>query len=98
MSAFDQLAESRIRAWLALPAAERNASQPALDPALPIEVQLMQDITALDRMAIAAQNPDEAEALRQKASDLTVRLMVLLEGQGRPLLAQQFSQRRLVQR
>ena len=94
MSAWDHLAELRIREWLARPAAERVTTSPPLDPALPLEVQLMADIGQLDRMAASAGDADEATQLRGKADALMIRLLVLLETQGRPLAARHFAEQR----
>lgn len=88
------LAEARIREWLQLPA----GASPVPEPGLPLEVQLMVDIGVLDRMAAAADKKDDAAALTRKADDLEMRLMILLESQGRPLAAQHFAAQRRVQR
>lgn len=93
MSVWDLVAEARIREWLARSPAERETTLPPLDPALPLEVQLMQDIQQLDRMAAVAE-PTEAEVMRKKASELMIRVMVLLESQGRPLAARHFAESR----
>lgn len=91
MTAWTDIAEARIREWLSRPAAERAASHPGLEPGQPLELQLWTDVQALDRMAEAAVDAEEAALLRQRASDLMLRLMVLLEGQGRPLAARHFA-------
>ena len=93
MSVFEQLAEARIREWLARPAAERDAVIPA-DPAIPLEVQLQADITALDRMARQTPIAADAAAMRKRADETMVRLMILLESQGRPLAARHFQDQR----
>ena len=97
MSVWDQLAEARIREWLQRPAAEREAATVPLEPGLPLELQLAREIAQLDRMAADADDPDDpddAAALRGRASALMLQLMVLLEGQGRPLAAQHFAEQR----
>jgi hypothetical protein len=45
-------------------------------------------------MAAAAEDAASAEALRRQASDLMIRLLVLLEGEGRPLAAKRFAELR----
>lgn len=94
MSAWELLAEARIRSWLALPAAEREGASIPLEPDLPLEVQLTQDIAQLDRLAAATIDAEEAALLKRKASELMLRLMVILERQGRPLAAQHFARQR----
>lgn len=89
---WDRIAEARIREWLARPAEERAAAPPPADPAAPLEVQLFQDVLVLDQMAAA--DPENADALRARASDLMVRVMVLLESAGRPLAARAFAEQR----
>ena len=98
MSAWEQLAEARIRTWLDQPAAAREAGGISLDPVLPLEVQLVQDITQLDVMAAKATDPAQASLLQRKASELLLRLMVILEREGRPLAAQHFAAERSARR
>jgi hypothetical protein len=93
MSVWDHIAEARIRDWLRTPPADRP-STPPMAPGLPLEVQLLADVRQLDRMAAAADDPASAEALRRQASDLMIRLLVLLEGEGRPLAAKRFAELR----
>lgn len=97
MGTLEQLAEARIREWLERPAAERDAAAVPLDPAIPLEVQLMHDITELDRQALTANDVDAA-ALKRRASELMLRLMVILENDGRPLAAQRFAEERQARR
>lgn len=94
MSAWDTVAEARIREWLSRPAHEREAASVPLEPGLPLEVQLQRDVAQLDRMAAASSTVDEATALRRQADKLMVQLMVLLENQGRPLTARSFAEHR----
>lgn len=94
MSGLETLADARIRAWLAQPEAERRASHPSLEPGRPLEVQFWEDVQRLDALAAACPDPVEATALERAASDLMLRLMVLLEGQGRPLAARHFAEQR----
>lgn len=98
MAAWEQLAEARIRSWLDLPAAERETAAIPLEPDVPLEVQLTQDIAQLDRLATATEDAELAALMKRKASDLMLRLMVILERQGRPLAAQHFAQQRLASR
>jgi hypothetical protein len=90
---WDHVAEARIREWLMRPASERSSVPVAHDPALPLEIQLLQDVTQLDRMAAAAAGP-EATLLKTKADELMMRAMMILESQGRPLAAQHFAEQR----
>jgi hypothetical protein len=94
MSVWDSIAEARIREWLQRPAAEREASSVPLEPGLPLEVQLLQDIAQLDRMEAASTDAAEAAVLHRKASELMLRLMVVLESEGRPLAAKHFAEQR----
>ena len=95
MSAIDLMAESRIRAWLLKSPEERARSEPDPDPALPLELQLMQDVLGMDRLAEKSGSSTEAAVLQQKANELMLRLMILLETEGRPLVAQHFVAQRL---
>lgn len=95
MSAWTQLTEARIREWLARPLAER-ASGPAPDPALPLELQLWQEVTALD--GAAAAGPPDAAWHQRQADERMVRLLVLLEQEGRPLAAAHDAEQRRAQR
>lgn len=88
---FDSLAEARIREWLARPASERAASVPPLEPGLPLELQLWHAVQQLDRLASETSDEQQAAAMRAEASDLMLRLLVLLESQGRPLAARHFA-------
>jgi hypothetical protein len=92
---WDQLAEARIRAWLDRPPEERAAAGPALEPGPPLEVQLWSEVRELDRMATETTSSDEADALRQAADGLMLRLCVWLESQGRPIAARELADRRL---
>lgn len=94
MTAWDHIAEDRIRIWLARPEAERRRSLPPTDPGAPLEVQLFRDVRALDRLAESASDPAEAARLTRAADDLMLRLRVLLEGSGRPLAARHFAEQR----
>lgn len=94
MSAIDLMAESRIREWLLKSPEERARSEPDPDPALPLELQLMQDVLGMDRMAEKSKSSMEASILQQKANELMLRLMILLETEGRPLVAQHFVMQR----
>lgn len=94
VSAWEDLADARIREWLARPEAERRRSFPALEPGAPLEVQLFQDVRALDQLAAAAADPRDAARLARAADDLMLRLRVLLEGSGRPLAARHFAAQR----
>lgn len=94
MSTYELLAEARIREWLSRPPAERAAYAPDPDPALPLEVQLMADIAVLDRLRAETTDPAERAAMKQKADELTMRVLVLFEAEGRPLAARQFAERR----
>lgn len=91
MGAWESIAEARIREWLARPPEERATSHPGLDPGQPLEIQLWTDLRALDALADATADPEASETVRHRASDLMLRLMVLLESQGRPLAARHFA-------
>jgi hypothetical protein len=94
LSGWEDLAEARIREWLARPEDERRRGLPPLEPGTPLEVQLFRDARVLDRLAAAAQDPGEASRLTRAADDLMLRLRVLLEGSGRPLAARHFAAQR----
>lgn len=94
MTNLNELAEAKIREWLERPPAERETTSPALEADLPLEVQLMVDIAQLDRLAHETQDRELAEAMTRKASELELRLMIVLENQGRPLAAQHFAAQR----
>lgn len=90
MTAWERLAEARIREWM-----ERQKSEPASGPgsAAPVpllELQLLEEIRKLHADAAAAREPAEAQALGRKAAALETRLLVLLESSGRPLAARHF--------
>jgi hypothetical protein len=91
MDPWSKLAEARIQEWMKRPAKEREAPHhEALTPA-PLEVQLLEDARALYAQARAADDADDAARLREAAAQIETRILVLLEGSGRPLAAQQFA-------
>jgi hypothetical protein len=97
VSGWDILAEARMREWLARPAADRAPAPPA-DRGLPLELQLMQDVARLDRMAAASTDPREAAATRRQAEELMLRLMMLLEADGRVETARHLAEQRFARR
>jgi hypothetical protein len=94
MSALEILAEARIREWLARPRAEREQAELSYDATAPLELQLMSDVLALDRLAARTTDDEERRALEKKADALMLRALVLLERDSRPLAAQHFAERR----
>jgi hypothetical protein len=91
VSSFDLLTEARIREWLERPKAEREASSPQIDPALPLEAQLFADAVHLEKLARTTNDLDAAMTMKIKARELEMRLMVVLENENRPLAARHFS-------
>jgi hypothetical protein len=89
MTGFDLLAEMRMREWLQRPAAERASSPPDVDPALPLEIQLLRDVVVLDHLATRATG-EEATMLRRRADELMLRAVLILERDGRPLAVEHF--------
>lgn len=89
MDPFDKLAEAKIRDWQSRgrPAASPNAV--SMVDAGNLESQLLSEIVKLRAQARASSDPDQQHALGQRARDLKLQLMVLLESSGRPLAAQQ---------
>jgi hypothetical protein len=59
---------------------------------MPLEVQLFDDICALEAQIAQDPDNDEAPAWRTKSRELELRLMVVLEGEHRVLAAQHFAQ------
>ena len=96
MSAWDHLIEARIREWLAKSPEERmRTPESPLLVGLPMELQLMREVNLLDRAARDAADPAEAIALRERAAATMLRLMVLLEREGRHETARYFADNRL---
>ena len=91
---WDVIADQRTREWLQRPPAERERAAWPIDAVAPLEVQLAADVAALDRRAQHAANDDERRAITRRADELMLRLQVILEGQGRPLAAAHFAERR----
>ncbi len=90
----DLLTEARIREWLQRSPEERTRVGALATPGLPLEVQLLQEIRALDQLTTTTTNVADVEALRQRANQLMLQLMVLLENEGRPLAAQRLAETR----
>jgi hypothetical protein len=90
----DLLMEARIREWLQRSPEERARVGALATPGLPLEVQLQQEIRALDKLAAATTNAADVAALTQRANQLMLQLMVLLENEGRPLAAQRLAETR----
>jgi hypothetical protein len=91
---WQNLAEARIREWLSRPPEERLRTEFPLEPYKPLELQLMDAILELDRLVREKAAPEEIPLLRRQAENLMVRLLVLLEHEGRPLTAREFQERR----
>lgn len=89
----DLLTEARIREWLQRSPEERARAGSLATPGLPLEVQLQQEIRALDKLA-ATTIADDVSALTQRANQRMLQLMVLLENEGRPLAAQRLAETR----
>jgi hypothetical protein len=94
MSALEILAEARIREWLSRPRAERERVEFSYDQTAPLELQLVTDVLALDRLAARASDDADRRDLEKRADALMLRALVLLERDGRPLAAQHFADRR----
>ena len=95
MSAWDHLIEARIQAWLAKSPEERmRAPESPLLAGLPMELQLMREVTLLDRAARDCADPSDAEALRARSSARMLQLVVLLERDGRSETARYFTENR----
>lgn len=70
MSAWDHLIEARIREWLAKSPEERlRAPETPLLAGLPLELQLMREVTLLDRAARDTADLADAVALRARGCD-----------------------------
>lgn len=95
MGIFEKLAEARIRQWQEQSRAEpTQRAHPATTPTTDtLEVQLLNDIVALRERITTTTDDTERQALSKSARELEVRLMILLEQSGRPLAAQQLSER-----
>ena len=91
----DLLTEARIREWLQRSPEERARAGALGTPGLPLEVQLQQEIRALDKLATITSNADEATTLTQRANQLMLQLLVLLENEGRPQSARSLAESRL---
>ena len=96
MSAWDHLIEARIREWLAKSPEERmRAPEAPLLSGLPMELQLMREVTLLDRAARDAADDVSSATLRERAAARMLQLMVLLEREGRSDTARYFADNRL---
>lgn len=96
MSQWDHLIEARIREWLAKSPEERmRAPESPLLAGLPFELQLMREVTLLDRAARDATDQAAATALRERAGTRMLQLMMLLERDGRGDTARYFADNRL---
>ena len=84
--------EARIRDWMSKPGAAHPPSPADLPSSMPLEVQLFDDICALEAQIAKAPSSDEAAGWRTKSRELELRLMVVLEGEHRVLAAQHFAQ------
>ena len=91
MTHWEKLAEARIREWLERPARDRAGGAFAGGPVLPLELQLLEELLELHARTESA-DATEAAALRRRASNLEIRLLVMLETSGRPLAAQRFAE------
>ena len=94
MSIANLWSEARIRDWMSKPAAT-HPPPPAsgqLPSTMPLEVQLFDDICALEAQIAKAPHSDDAAGWRTKSRELELRLMVVLEGEHRVLAAQHFAQ------
>ena len=91
MDPWSKLAEARIQEWMKRPEKDREAARPEALALAPLEVQLLEDARALYAQARGTVDADEATRLRAAASRIETRILVLLEGSGRPLAAQQFA-------
>ncbi len=92
MGVFERLAEARIRQWQARKPEDRVAHGGGAQVES-LEVQLLNDIVALREQIANAMEDATREGLSKTARELEVRLMILLEQSGRPLAAQQLSER-----
>jgi len=92
MGVLERMAEARIRQWQERRPEERTAHGSGL-PTETLEVQLLNDIVALRDQITRATDDTTHQALTRTARELEVRLMILLEQSGRPLAAQQLSER-----
>lgn len=72
-----------------------RAPEAPLLAGLPMELQLMREVTLLDRAARDCADPSDAEALRAQSSARMLQLMVLLEREGRSETARYFTENRL---
>jgi hypothetical protein len=88
---WERIAEARVQEWLRRPAKDRVASASQDGPTAPLEVQLLDDILRLLSEAAACVDESQAGELRRQADALQTRLLIVLEGSGRPLAAQHFA-------
>jgi hypothetical protein len=89
MDMFDRLAEARIRDWQLRGRPVAPAGAASVGAAENLETQLLSEIVKLRAEARATRDAAQQQALRQRARDLKLQLMVLLESSGRPLAAAQ---------
>jgi len=67
-----------------------GAETPSFDS---LELQLLQEVLRLSREARACDDPLQATALRREAASIRVRLMIIIEQSGRPLLMKTIEER-----
>jgi hypothetical protein len=89
MDMFDRLAEARIRDWQERGRPLASPGATSLGEAGNLETQLLAEIVALRAEARTVGDAAQQSALRKRARELKLQLMVLLESSGRPLAARQ---------
>lgn len=92
MGVLERMAEARIRQWQERRPEDRAVHGRGL-PTETLEVQLLNDIVTLREQITEAPDDTTRQALTKTARELETRLMILLEQSGRPLAAQQLSER-----
>ncbi|MGM0557841.1 MAG: hypothetical protein ACQEVA_15760 [Myxococcota bacterium] len=94
MGTWDSITEARIKEWQERRAEESGADEKANTPVFEtVESQLFDEIVAARAAAREVDDPAERNALLTRAKRTRVRLMVLLEKGGFPLLARSLQQR-----
>ncbi|QDG51442.1 hypothetical protein FIV42_12015 [Persicimonas caeni] len=102
MKLWDLLAESKIREWTKRREEKRTAGEleldesdeaPLLEDAKSIESQLFDEARAARHQARQCEDPEERDALLERSKKAQLRMMVLLERGGYPLLARSMENR-----
>jgi hypothetical protein len=105
MKLWDVLAEAKIREWLERRRKEAEEGSPSdtdpadsdkgglMDNAKSIEMQLFDEALEARRAARATDDPAARDALVEKSKKAQIRLMVILEKNGFPLLAKSLQDR-----